>query len=472
MTSAAYAYADPEAPAPELAPVGVPERPDDRARFVVRVRVAAAVPLVIGLAVHWLFLIAYWIPETSAFPAHDWWLSQLSPLVSETVTSAGEAQVEAQWRQPGLGGELLLLAAIVLFVLNRRPRLLGPGAAVLPAAAGTMVALVIAAALLVGGRPAGSGLTLVLLALWVVTAGYAALGGLLVDAEVHRERRWRHGAVLLAAYAVIGPAPTAVGRALFGGDLRDAAATLQGNTVALRLAALTHGTTLLLYLAGLLAGVALWAAYQCWPPRRNLRTAVRVLVLVTALLLTGVVGDAAAGVAQRRAERLLHGSPAESVHFTCGAARLHDPAATGAPARTLVITGLTCTTLTTFEGYRQLVTRSLHFSLAPVTVRDPDGRRLSGRVISAQYGDTLVLAGSGRIDSSANELLAVGVDDAAERWRFTCPDRRSMRLRFLGVPTGDNPGRGHVGAGPAAVLVACGPEPALTLDATTGRPLR
>ena len=471
MTSATYAYADPEALAPALTPVGVPERPDDRARFVVRVRVAAVVPLAISLGVHWLFLIAYWIPETSAFPAHDWWLSQLSPLVSETVTSAGVPQVEAQWRQPGLGGELLLVAAVVLFVLSRRPRLLGPGAAVLPAAAGTLVALVIAAALLVGGRPAASGLTFVLLGLYVGTAVYAALAGLLVDAEVRRERRWRHGSVLLATYAVIGPAPTAVGRALFGGDLRDAAAALQGNTVALRLAALTHGTTLLLYLSGLLVGVALWAAYQSWPPRRDLRTALRMLVMVTALLLTGLIGDAAAGAAQRRADRLLSESPADAVHFTCGAAQLDDREATGSPARTLVISGLTCTTLTTYEGYRQLSTRSLPFSLAPVTVRDLDGRRLSGRVVSAQYGDTLVVAGTGRIDSAADELLAVGIDDAAERWRFTCQDRRSLRLRFEGVPAGDNPARGHVGAGRPAVVVACGGQD-LYLDPITGRRLR
>ena len=194
----------------------MPERPDDRARFVTRVRVAATVPLVIGLGTHVLFLVAYWIPETSAFPAHDWWLGQLSPLVSEALTSDGEAQVEAQWRQPGLGGLLLLLAAVALFVLDRRPRLLGPGAALLPAAAGTLVALVTAVALVVGGRPSASGLTLVLLALWVGTAGYAALAGLLVDTEAYRERRWRHGVVLLAAYAVVGPVPTAVGRALFG----------------------------------------------------------------------------------------------------------------------------------------------------------------------------------------------------------------------------------------------------------------
>ncbi|WP_197677048.1 hypothetical protein [Friedmanniella luteola] len=464
-------YADPQAPAPALSPVGVPERPDDRARFVTRVRVAAAVPLVIGLGVHVLFLVAYWIPETSAFPAHDWWLGQLAPLASEALTSAGEPQVEAQWRQPGLGGVLLLLAAVVLFVLNRRPRLLGPGAAVLPAAAGALVALVMAVALVVGGRPSASGLTLVLLALWVGTAGYAGLAGLLVDPEAYRERRWRHGVVLLAAYAVVGPVPTAVGRALFGPDLRDAAAALQGNTVALRLAALTTGTTLLLYLSGLFVGVAVWAGYQCWPPRRDLRTGVRVLVLVAALVLTALVGSAAVGPAERRAAQLLQDSPADAVHFSCGAAQVDRPAGPETPARTLVITGLTCTELTSFEGYRQLVTRELPFSLAPVTARDPEGRRLAGRVVGAQYGPALVLAGSDRVDNGADQLLAVAVADGTEQWRWSCPDRRPLRLRFTGVPGGDAPERGHVGAGRAAVVVTCA-DRVTRLDPATGARLR
>ncbi|GAA1432019.1 hypothetical protein GCM10009616_20450 [Microlunatus lacustris] len=463
-------YAAPHAPAPTLSPVGVPERPDDRARMVSRVRVAATVPLAIGLGVHLLFGVAYWIPETRAFPAHDWWLGQLSPLASEALTSAGEPQVEAQWRQPGLGAVLLLVAAVALFVLSRRPRLLGPGAAVLPAATGTLVALVMAAALVVGGRPSASGLTLLLLALWVGTAGYAALAGLLVDAESYRERRWRHGIVLLAAYAVVGPAPTAVGRALFGPDLRNAAAALQGNTVALRLAALTNTTTLLLYTSGLLVGVALWAAYQCWPPRRDLRTGLRVLVLVTALVLTALVGSAAVGPAERQAVRLLQESPADSRHFGCGAARLEGPSGPQTPARTLVITGLTCTTLTTFEGYRQQTSRELPFSLAPVTVRDPDGRRLSGRVVSARYGPTLVLAGSGRIDAAADELVGVAVADGSERWRSSCQDRRPLRLRFTGVPAGDDPDRGWTGSGRPAVVVTCGGR-TTRLDPATGRAL-
>ena len=53
-----------------------------------------------------------------------------------------------------------------------------------------------------------------LLALWVWAAAYAALESLLVDVERRRGRRWRDGVPWLAAYAVVAPASTAVGRAL------------------------------------------------------------------------------------------------------------------------------------------------------------------------------------------------------------------------------------------------------------------
>jgi hypothetical protein len=468
-------YADPEAPAPSLGTVGVPERADDRARLVSRVRVAAAVPAAICLGAHWLFLIAYWIPETAAFPAHAWWLGQLSPLVAKSVTSAGSAQVAAQTGQLGLGGELLLVTSLALLLLVRHPGLLGHGAALVPAGVGTVVAVVVTLALLVGGRPGRSGVTIALLALWVWAAAYAALESLLVDVERRRGRRWRDGVPWVAAYAVVAPAPTAVGRALFGPELRDAAASLSDNTVALRLAGLTTGANLLLYLTGLLLGVAVWAVYQCWPPRRDAATAVRVLVAVVALLATAAVGGLATGSARQRAEQIRSDSPAAAVRFGCGSAELRGPAGDSAvePARTLVITGLTCKTVTTFEGYRQLTTRSLPFSLAPVVVRRPDGERLHGRVVSAQYGDALVLAGTSRLDTSADRLLAVRVSDGATLWSFTCSDRRSLRLRFAGAPTGDDPAHGRLtelGEQPQ-VLVVCG-DRTRHLDPATGRRLR
>jgi len=465
-------YADAAAPAPTLATVGVPDRPDDRSRFVNRVRVVGALPAAICLGAHWLFLVAYWIPETSAFPAHDWWLGQLSPLVAEAVTSAGNPQVGAQAAQLGIGGELLLVASLVLLVLVRHPRLLGHGAALLPAGAGTLVAVVVVLALLAGGQPTGSGLAILLLALWVWAAGYAALCGLLVDVESRRRRRWRDGLVWLTVYAVVAPAPTAIGRALFGPELRDAAATLQGNTVALRLAGLTNGGNLLLYLSGVLLGVVVWAGYQCWPPRRDAATGLRVLVAVAALLSTAAVGGVATAESRRRADQLRFESPAASIRLGCGSARLERPrpTPTTVPTRTLVITGLTCTTVTTFDGYRQLATRSLPFSLAPITVRSPDGRRLSGRVVSAQYGDTLVVAGTGRLDTAADQLLALRVGDASTRWAYSCADRRALRLSFAGVPSGPEPARGRLSGSEqqAEVRAVCGGR-TLRFDPATGR---
>jgi hypothetical protein len=468
-------YADPEAPAPTLGTVGVPERADDRARLVTRVRVAAAVPAAICLGAHWLFLISYWIPETAAFPAHGWWLGQLSPLVAESVTSAGSPQVEAQTAQLGLGGEVLLVASLALLLLVRHPGLLGHGAALLPAAVGTLVAVVVTLALLVGGRPSRSGVALVLLALWVWAALYASLESLLVDVAGRRRRRWRDGVPWLAGYAVVAPAPTAVGRALFGPELRDAAESLRDNTVALRLAGLTSGANVLLYLSGVLLGAAVWAMYQCWPPRRDAATAVRVLVTVAALLTTAAVGGLATAAARERADQIRYASPAAAVRFGCGSAELPGRAGDTAtqPARTLVITGLTCRTVTTFEGYRQLTTRSLPFSLAPVSAHSPAGQRLSGRVLSAQYGEALVLAGTTRLDTSADRLLAVRVTDGAPLWSFTCSGRRSLRLRFAGVPAGDDPARGRLtelGEQPTVVAV-CG-DRTRRLDPRTGRTVR
>jgi hypothetical protein len=390
------------------------------------------------------------------------------------VTSAGSPQVAAQTTQLGLGGELLLVASLALLLLVRHPGLLGHGAALLPAAAGTLVAVVVALGLLVGGHPSRSGVALVLLALWVWAATYAALEGLLVDVEVSRGRRWRDGVGWLAVYAVVAPAPTAVGRALFGPELRQAAEALGENTVALRLAALVSGANVLLCLSGLLLGVAVWAVYQCWPPRRDSATAVRVLVAVVALLATAAVGGSGTAAARQRAAQIHAESPAASVHFGCGSAQLHGPDGDSAstPARTLVITGLTCKTLTTFEGYRQRTSQLLPFSLAPVTARGPDGERLSGRVVGAQYGDVLVLAGTDRLDTAADRLLAVRVTDGARLWGFSCVDRRPLRLRFAGVPSGDDPARGHVTAlgQTAQVVTVCG-ERTRRLEPATGRSL-
>jgi len=462
-------YADPEAVAPSLASFGVPVLPEAREQLLTRVRTAVVLPLLVSLVVHLVFFVSYWLPETDAFPAHDWWLTQLSPLASEAVTSAGRAQVEVQADQLGMGGELLLLCAVALLVLARHPRRLGQRAVVVPAALGTVVGLAVVAAVLVGPQPAEKALGVLLVGVWVGAAAYAGVYSLLLDLDPSRRRRWRNGVPVLAAYVIVAPVPTAVGRALFGHELREAAAALRGNTEVLRLAALNPGPTLLLYLSGVLVGVSVWLAYQCWPLRRDTTMLTRVGLLVLALMTTAAVGSAAAGAAQRRAEQLRVESPARTVRFGCGSAQLETGERVGEPARTLVITGLTCRSVTTFEGYEQRSTQTLPDSISPVTVRTPEGRRLTGRVVSAQYGDVLVLAATSRLDTGADQVLALRVEDASVLWHFSCATSDRLRLRFARVPGGDDPGRGHLTEGERRpwVVARCG-DRTLRLDPATG----
>ncbi|WP_375424197.1 hypothetical protein [uncultured Friedmanniella sp.] len=467
-------YANPGAAAPALGSVGVPARADDEARLLLRVRAAATLPTVICLAVHLVFLVTYWIPETSAVPAHDWWLSQLSPLVAEATTSAGTGQVPAQSAQLGVGGELLTVAAIVLLLLARHPRRLGQSAVLVPAALGTLVAVVLLLAIAIDGRARSSAVAILLLVLWVGAAAYATFFSLLLDLGQTRPRSWRNGIPLLVGYALIGPAPLAVGRALFGQPLRAAAASLEGNSVALRLSALTTGSTVLLYLSGVGVGVVVWAAYQCWPPRRDLGMLVRIAVVVGSVTVTASLGGVAIGAAERRADQIRLASPARAITFGCGSAQLaQPPEATGAPApaRTLVVTGLGCRTVTSFQGYRQLATRDLDFSVAPVAASGLDGRRLTGRVASAQYGDVLVVAGTTQLDTRADRLAAVRITDARVLWEFSCPAHEALRIRFSGVPAGDDAARGHLSGKVRRhqVVAQCG-STLRRLDPVTGLP--
>ena len=90
------------------------------------------------------------MPETGTFPARDWWLTQLSPLVSPALTSRGDAQVPAQEDQLGIAAFIWLLAAFALYWLSRTRAWWGRTAMVLPAAVGTLAALGTVISLLVG----------------------------------------------------------------------------------------------------------------------------------------------------------------------------------------------------------------------------------------------------------------------------------------------------------------------------------
>ena len=115
------AYANPRAARPALGPITTPTSDATAARG----RRAAWVPLAISIGAHWLFFIQYWIPETGAFPARDWWLTQLSPLVSPALTSRGDALVPAQENQLGIAAFIWLHCGIRAVLAVPHPRLVG-----------------------------------------------------------------------------------------------------------------------------------------------------------------------------------------------------------------------------------------------------------------------------------------------------------------------------------------------------------
>lgn len=416
------------------------------------------IPLVISLGAQWVFFINYWIPEMSAFPANELWLTQLSPLASAALTSDGQPQVQAQNGQWGLPALVLLVCAFALFLLSRTRHWLGRTAMLAPAALGLLAALASVIGLAAKGELRTTMIGVLLLITWVWSAGYASLHGFLDNLAPLPRKSWYSGLPLLAAYAIVLPAPTAVGRWLFAPDLRHAAYALQDNTVAFRLAALWTAASVLLYLCGLLLGVAVWVAYQAWPPRRDAGFIGRCLIVIGILIVTAAVGWPATRVAEQRVTELTYESPAE-VRSSCGTWILDQPT-TGTPqtepAKTLVISGFTCRTVTTFAGYQQLSTRELDVSLSPVRAFTPEGAKISGRIVAAEYGEVIVVAGSNRFDGRANVLLGLGITDSAELWPYVCGDG-PMGLRFANVPGGDNPAMGHITQGEvtAEVVASC-----------------
>jgi len=466
------AYTNPQAGRPDVGSLG-PKSPE-RAEVSRKIRQAATIPLVISLGAHWVFFIVYWIPEVGHFPAHNLWLTQLAPLASVALTSHGQPQVQAQNGQWGLPALALLVCAFALFWLSRTRHWLGRTMMLAPAALGLIAALTIIIGLAVRGSLSSSMVGVMLLIAWVFSAGYAALHGFLDNLGPLPPKTWYSGLPLLAVYAIIAAGPVAVGRWLFAPELRVAGARLQGNTVALNRAALLTSSTVLLYITGLLIGVAIWVAYQAWPPRREMAFVGRIFIVVGILIITAAIGWPATTQANKRVNDLTYASPADEVHFTCGSWILDQPTSVSQqrePAKTLVITGFTCRTVTAFSGYQQLSTHTLPVSLSPVTAHTPEGARISGRIVAAQYGDVLVVAGTNRFDTGANHLLGIGLTDSAELWRYDCKHGPPMGVRFANVPGGDNPAEGHITQGEASpeAVVSCQGQ-LLSINPTTGPP--
>ncbi len=465
MTAVRYAVARPAAPTLEA----LGSEDPDRLRSA---RLAAAVPLALTLGVQAVFFLQYWLPETSHFPTRHWWLTQLAPLASPGLTSAGTRQVIAQDGSWGLAAVVLLAASWGVFGLCRSARLwLGPVLLAVPFGIGLVTAIIVVTVLAATGNLGRSALAVLVLIAWLVAAGYATIGKIFnapLDLPV---KRVRDGLPLLVLYAAVGPVPTAVGRWLFGGDLRQVAANLQQNEVAFRLGALWTPSTLLFYLCGLAVGVAVWIAYHCWPVRQaSIRP---VVALVVTVLLIGLLGWPTAISAGHRAETLAAVSPARNGHFACGAWMLQPPADQPAgPEETAVISGFTCRTLTTYVGYRQMVSHTLPTGLDPVEARVPNGRTITTTPVAAQYGPVIVIAGTDRLSGEADQLFAVAVYEQKLLWSWRCGEDRSrpMELRFARVPGGDDPAAGHVTRGEkrATIVVRC-EDRTVRFDPITGR---
>jgi hypothetical protein len=445
-------YANPQAQHPRLGPLTTPAADWNVAT---KSRTWAIVPLVICLIANIMFLMQYWIPETSEFPGHVWWMTQLGPLASPGLVTGGEPIVQSQRDYAVPGAFILLVASIVLVCLSRTRRWWGRIAILLPAAVGLLTGLGMLVSMLTTGGNRTSALSVMLLVLWMIAAGYAANQGLQDRLGHPPPKTWRSGLPVLLAYAVVAPAPTAVGRWLFAPELRDVAIELRGNTVGLRMAALWTVSTAWVYLAGLLVGVTIWVMYRWWPTRPGSQVTALIVAIAVMLLFTGAVGWTASSMAAERVRQLREGSPAQEAIFTCGTLQLdRNPSE---PVRTIAVTGAGCRTVTIFEGYRQVVTQPLPVSLSPVEALTPEGGKIAGRIVAAQYGPVLVIAGSDRLDKAADTLFGLRVVDAQQLWRLDCTD--ALAVRFARVPAGDDPSRGHISrneATPAVVVVCAG----------------
>ena len=435
------AYTNPQAARPDVGSLG-PSSPE-RAEVSRKIRQAATIPLVISLGAQWVFFITYWVPEVSHFPAHNLWLTQLAPLASVALTSEGQPQVEAQNGQWGLPALVLLVCAFALFWLSRTRHWLGRTAMLAPAALGLIAALAIVIGLAVRGTLSSTMVGVLLLVTWVFSAGYAAFHGFLDNLGPLPPKTWHSGLPLLALYAIIGAAPPAVGRWLYAPELRDAAARLQDNTVAMSRAALWTSSTGLLYLSGLLVGVAVWVAYQAWPPRRERAFIGRSLIVLGILIITAAIGWPATTQASKRVDQLTYASPAQEVHFGCGSWILDQPTTVPLqrqPANTLVITGFLPDGDGIFRISAAVHARSrcrCHRSL-----RVPGWSQISGRIVAPSTAMSSWLRAV-IVSMSMPTSCWASASPTVPSSGYTCQHGPPMGVRFANTPGGTIPRRAH-----------------------------
>ena len=316
---------------------------------------------------------------------------------------------------------------------------------------------------------------MLLLIVWLVAAGFATAGKIFdapTDLPVKRVRR--RPAVAGAVRDPRAAVPTAVGRWLFGPDLRDVAASLQQNEVAFRLGALWTPSTLMFYLCGLAVGVAVWVAYHCWPVRQASIRPVVALVRSRCCCDRRCSAGRPRSSAGQRAETLVDGQSGPERCTSPAAPGCYQPPADqpAGPEETAVISGFSCQTLTTYVGYRQMVSHTLPAGLA----RWRPGSRTAGRSRPRRWprstAPVIVIAGTDRLSGEADQLFAVAVYRAEAAVELAV--RRGPQSPD-GAPLRPGAGRGRPGRGTrdpgekrATVVVRC-EDRTVRFDPITGR---
>jgi hypothetical protein len=459
-------YADPLAPAPRF---GVPEtsdpnRIDPRAVRAVRM---ATVPFAISVGAHFVFFLAYWLPEI-----RDWaqpWLQQLAPLSSKYLVSGGEPLTGLQENSPGIAATLLLILSLLILWMARSGYWMARTWLPAPVLAGAAVCVVTLALLAVQHSLGDFWLSVLLMICWVGAAGTAAWLSMVVDVEALPAKGHQSGLAILIAYILLGAPPTAVGRLLFAPELRAAAAELQHNTEALSNAALALPANLWIYLAGVLAGVVVWLIYQIVPPRRDRRTVTLAAAIAGSLIaLLAFGGLVTRPAALDQTQQIRSESPADELGRTCGTWIL-DPAAP--VEETVVIDGSDCRELASYEGYFQREMQMFPDTLANLAARTPEGVPIRSRLISARYDRMLVVVSSDQEDGRATTVRGILLSGSIQVWQWSCASPRDLTVRFAAVPgvVEDDSSQGYITlpGETSSVVVGC-PDLLKHLDPRTG----
>lgn len=460
-------YADPLAPAPRfgLPEASDPHRIDPRAVRAVRY---ATIPFAISVGAHFVFFLAYWLPELRG-PGPSWWLQQLAPLSSKYLVSGGEPLTELQEDSPGIAAALLLILSLLILWMTRSRHWMARTWISAPVLAGAAVCVVTIALLAVQHSLGDFWLSVLLMICWAGAAGMAAWLSLVVDVDASPAKGHRSGLAILITFILLGAPPTAVGRLLFAPELRQAAEDLQQSTEALHNEALALPANFWVYLTGVLVGLVVWLSYQIVPPRRDRRTGTLAAALVGSLitlLVLGALVTRPAALAQT--QRIYTESPSDRLGRTCGT-WIVDPAAP--VERTVVIAGSGCRELTSYEGYIEREMQVFPDTLANLNARTPEGVPIRSQLISARYDRMLVVVSSDQEDHRATTVRGILLSGSIQVWQWSCASPTDLTVRFAAVPgvAEDDSDQGYITlpGETSSVVVGC-PNLLKHLDPRTG----